>query len=145
MKVDQRWICPLCLKKVSVRHDSIFFNSSLSLKQIIKIIFHFWNKDTIDRTAEEIEANYNSVLHWFSKLKLVIISNMLKTDNSIGGENSIVEIDEACLRRRKNRKGKCKKEIWVIGGIERNRVDHEKRKMFLEVLTDRSADSLLTE
>jgi hypothetical protein len=43
---DVHWNCTLCSVKKSVRSNSVFFRSNLSLKQLILLIYHFWNKKT---------------------------------------------------------------------------------------------------
>jgi hypothetical protein len=136
------WICRKCLSTNSGRCNSIFFNSNLSLKQMFLLIHHFWNRDTVFRSAENTECSAVSVVNWNHRLRFVMINKLLKCDVKLGGRGSVVEIDEACIRRRKYKKGKCKKELWVLGAIEREKNFNEKRKMFLEVVPDRTSETL---
>ena len=39
-------------------------------------------------------------------------------DIKVGGPGKIVQIDECCLRRRKYKKGRRKKLIWLFGAVE---------------------------
>jgi hypothetical protein len=105
---DPKWNCSICSRKKSIRANSIFSDSHLSLKQLTLILYHFWYRDSLARTAAEIWCSMKTVSQWFTKLKIIIISNILKKENSIGGDDVVVEVDEVCLRRRKYKKGKGK-------------------------------------
>jgi len=55
------------------------------------------------------------------------------------GQGTIVEIDEAKIRKRKFQKGRLITGQWIFGGVER-----ETGKLFIECVPDRSASTLLT-
>jgi len=56
----------------------------------------------------------------------------------LGGEGSIVEIDEAKIGKQKFQKGRLVTGQWIFGGYER-----ESKKLFIECVPDRSAETLL--
>jgi len=56
----------------------------------------------------------------------------------LGGEGSTVEIDEAKIGKQKFQKGRLVTGQWVFGGYER-----ESKKLFIECVPDRSAETLL--
>ena len=55
----------------------------------------------------------------------------------LGGPGKIVEVDEAAFGKRKFNRGKVRKTIWVIGGVERSQGG-----VFLEVVPDRTSATL---
>ena len=60
------------------------------------------------------------------------------TEDSIGGEGKIVEIDESKFGKTKNGVGRQIQGQWVFGGICR-----EDRKIFLETVATRDSDTLI--
>jgi hypothetical protein len=90
-----------------------------------------------------VDCSKNSVCTWYIRFRFVCIFQLFRNEGKIGGEGKVVEIDEACLRRRKYKKGRSKRELWVVGGIEREHNRGEKRRIFLEVVGDRSSQTLL--
>ena len=67
---------------------------------------------------------------------LTKISNSAK---KIGGEGQFVEVDKSFFTRWENQVGRVLPSIWVVGGICR-----ETKKVFLTVVLDRSAPTLMT-
>lgn len=57
----------------------------------------------------------------------------------VGGPNVIVELDESKFGKRKYHRGHRVEGVWVIGGVERT----DRRGIFTEVVSDRSAETLL--
>ena len=66
---------------------------------------------------------------------------MLQSDSTVGGENVIVEIDEAKVGKRKYNRGKRVEGQWVFGGCEYGNSNN----MFLVPVKDRSARTLEAE
>ena len=62
--------------------------------------------------------------------------------NSIGGPDTVVEVDEAELHRRKAKKGRLKQAGWVVGGVQRGPAGSIK-PCFFELVQNRSKDVLL--
>ncbi|CAG8719828.1 14043_t:CDS:2 [Ambispora leptoticha] len=69
----------------------------------------------------------------------MVASTLEDDDNRIGGPNVIVEIDETKMGKRKYHRGHRVDGVWVIGGVERT----EEKGCFVEVVADRTADTLL--
>ena len=55
----------------------------------------------------------------------------------------VVEVDEAQLHRRRNGCGRLKKELWVLGGVERPRKKGEIPKVFFEILPNRHRQTII--
>ncbi|KMQ89871.1 putative transposase-like protein, partial [Lasius niger] len=66
-------------------------------------------------------------LHWVEK-----------NTTKLGGPNTIVEIDEAKIGKRKYNRGRIVKGNWIFGGYERNT-----RKVFIVQVPDRTEKTLL--
>ncbi|KAA6382536.1 MAG: hypothetical protein EZS28_021937 [Streblomastix strix] len=75
-------------------------------------------------------------------MKLISVTQPL--EKKIGGENDIVEIDEAIVRRRKWRKGRGKEQIWIFGGFLRETEENKDKtkRMFILIIPNRSAITL---
>ena len=84
-------------------------------------------------SAETITAFVN---HY----RQLISSSLDPEDTVIGGEDVIVELDESKFGKRKYNRGHPVGGSWVFGGIERT----PERRVFLSVVPDRSAETLLT-
>jgi transposase-like protein len=41
---DRRYFCSSCGKTLSIRYDTIFNKSHLSLKQLVQLLYYFWKK-----------------------------------------------------------------------------------------------------
>ena len=61
-----------------------------------------------------------------------------KNSVQLGGDNIVVEIDEAKIGKRKYNKGRLVTGQWVFGGIER-----ETKSLFIEPVPNRSSKTLL--
>ena len=70
--------------------------------------------------AKVLRINKNTVTQWTSFCWKVMSSYIEKNFKKLGGENTVVEIDEALFCRRKNHKGRITKGTWVLGGFERD-------------------------
>ena len=135
--------CPNCHARRSIRADSMFFDSRLSIQKIL-LLFYNWgiNRDTKDVSCE-LELSSNTVRLWYSKIRERMCENStLKAGHSlIGGFGKIVEIDERVVSHRKYNRGRIVKEKWVFGGVERS--SSTNKPFFIEMVPNRTAKTLL--
>jgi hypothetical protein len=69
----------------------------------------------------------------------LVASTLEDEQNTIGGPNIVIEIDETKLGKRKYNRGHCVDGVWVMSGVEKT----PERKVFIEIIEDRSANTLL--
>ncbi|CAH1104427.1 unnamed protein product [Psylliodes chrysocephalus] len=103
------WTCKICAVILSIRKNSFFEGSKLSLQQIIIIIIYCWSKYLPQKNIAE-EANIPEKYHTMTGA----IFGGLNKD----GTAKIVEIDESKYFHRKYHRGQWREGHWVFGGIE---------------------------
>lgn len=89
-------------KKKSIRSGSILFNSKLDLIIFIKIVYEWSQKNSINKTAMELNINKNTICRLFFLFQN-IVCNIVGSWRTlkIGESNQIVEINECQIRQRK--------------------------------------------
>jgi transposase-like protein len=141
-----RWQCRLCKASASVRKNSFFSHSHLSLRQII-IITYCWAMDfpqnIIAHEAEIGQGSTHTMVDWASFCREICEQHLMDHPMEIGGldQNGMsltVEIDESKFFHRKYNRGQWREGHWVFGGIERN-----SGKCFLVEVPDRTEATLL--
>jgi hypothetical protein len=75
----------------------------------------------------------------FKKMIHRVVERFYSTLGRIGGNYSIVEIDESKFGRRKYNRGHRVDGVWVLGAVERT----PQKKVFLITVPNRSADTLI--
>ncbi|XP_045467379.1 uncharacterized protein LOC123675881 isoform X2 [Harmonia axyridis] len=116
------WSCKKCPKLVTIRKNSFFEKSKLSLEQIL-ILIHGWAEelpqDYIARLAR-IEGNH-TILYWFNLCREVCEKYFIMNSITVGGlnEDGTSKIVECKFFHRKYHCGRWIDDNWVFGGIER--------------------------
>ena len=80
-----------------------------------------------------------SIVDWYNFCREVCTVVLERESMQIGGQNIIVEIDEAKFGKRKFHRGKHVDGTWVFGGIKRE----NNQNLFLVPVEDRSAETLV--
>jgi hypothetical protein len=106
------------------------------------LFFYWWEQVTAVTAAKFLDIDSHSAQRWYMIFGMMAMNAIMCSNTQIGGVGKIVEIDEALFRRMKYKKGKPKKQLWVIGGVERNS-SGDMKKMFLQVVNNRQTNSLL--
>ncbi|XP_061504266.1 uncharacterized protein LOC133391842 [Anopheles gambiae] len=138
-----KWICKPTSSctgwECTVRTDSIFKNSRLSLSQLMEITFE-WSRNTTRMVAEaECAAGKTAILKWFKILREISAEYVETHQQQIGGEGLTVEINESVITKRKYHRGRIadNNQVWLVGGICR-----ETKEIFLELVQKRDAGNL---
>jgi len=104
-------ICSTCAATSTIRRDTVFYNSKLSLMEITRIIFHlFANHITIRECSRTMGIGRRSVAKIYAKVRSAIswyVLDVLQGDNLLGVEPQtganvpeeheypVVEVDES--------------------------------------------------
>ena len=91
------WACPQCKSRKSVREGSFFKDSRLSLKKWL-IIMHWWARQyPVTDAAEEAQVNSGTAVDAYQWLREVCSIKLLGVDVKLGGQGTVVQIDETCF------------------------------------------------
>ncbi|KYN22649.1 hypothetical protein ALC57_04950 [Trachymyrmex cornetzi] len=125
-----------CNFKTSAKIDTWFTKSKLSLEIICRLTAYFimLRPPRQEFLCTELELSDKSVVDWISFCREVSRRNSTK----LGGPNSIVEIDEAKIGKRKYNRGRIIDGKWIFGGYER-----DTGKIFLVPVANRTEETLL--
>lgn len=139
----KKWNCAFCKSSKSVRSDSFFARSHLTLKQLI-IIMYCWARDMPQREIlhEADVRSPNTLVDWCNFIREECAVWLENHPDEIGGIDEqglpiVVEIDESKYFHRKYHRGQWRDGHWVFGGIERG-----SGKCFLVEVPDRTAATL---
>jgi transposase-like protein len=131
-----------CRSKRSIRDQTFFAQSKLSISNILLIIY-FWCHDFTQKQVEhELQISKKTLIDWYRFCRDIVcyhFENEAISNDKIGGEGQIIEIDESVFSKRKYCRGRLVKETWVFGGVNRN----NKEELFIEIVPDRSKETLL--
>ncbi|GFW37927.1 putative transposase-like protein [Trichonephila clavipes] len=120
----------------SVRKNSWFEESELSMIEILKLANMWVRKANRDFIAFELNVAKKTVTDWMSFCREVCMEMCVYESSMLGGPDVIVEIDESMLGKRKYNRGKRVKGTWMFGGIERS------MNKFFHVVQDGSKSTL---
>jgi hypothetical protein len=124
----------------SIRHNSIFSQSRLALKDALYLLYEWSIKTGAAQASFELAISEKTVREYYKLLRGVAHNAINRLPTQIGGERLIVEIDECQIGRRKAHRGRVPREIWIFGGIERESVP---LKCFIEIVGSRSQETLV--
>ena len=110
-----------CHKKFSIRANSWFEKSKLDILTILKLTFYWLNRCTNEFVQNQlILGSKHTVVDWFNFAREVCATILFQTNEVLGGEGKVVEIDESKFGKRKYNRGRRVDGCWVFGGVERD-------------------------
>lgn len=135
--------CRVCKKRYSLRTGSIFFDVHISLSYLLMLTFLFAANTsvTLTQTFMGKKVSRKSIILWFHTLRDVMSCFLVHNPVQLGGRDSIVEIDETGLgRKRKYNRGAFRGSglKWVLGILDRTT-----KKVHIELVPNRTRDTLL--
>lgn len=99
----------------------------------------FWlNNGSISMIYFALNKNRTTIWRMFKRISATLIDKYNNIFDKIGGINTIVEIYESKLGKRKYNKGHRVKGAWIFGMVERT----NERKIRLMAVEDRKAETL---
>ena len=130
-----------CRKRFSIFIGSIFENSKLKISEILRMIYCYAMKFTLEETILQSGIQKMAIVEWNKKLRNILVEkyNSLRL-TKIGGINLTVEIDEAHLYSNRKRIGRklVGQSYWIVGGICR-----ETKDIFFDITTSRNANYMI--
>ena len=141
-KIDKyTWRCRSCRRKISIRHNSFFFQQTAPLGVYLCLLFLFAKQ--IDPTQAlallEGKVSRNTIYDWYNFYRGIISRYLVATDIQIGGPGLIVEVDESKWGKKpKYHRGfVAPDKPWVFGAICR-----ESQKVVLSIVQRRTKEDL---
>lgn len=140
-KVEFR--CNLCNKRYSIRSNSIFYNVHICLRYLLLLTYLFASNTSVSLAARFMhhKVGRRSIMLWYGKLRDVLSVFLVSNPIALGGPDSVVEIDETCLgRKRKYHRGAFRGsgQKWVIGIVDRN-----SKQCHIQLVPNRTRETLL--
>lgn len=105
-----------CRKELSIRKNTFFENTHLSIGQIMGLIFYFVHNETkIKNIKRKLNIKTDeTIVDWLSYCREVCWFYFDRHPQLLGGPNKIVEVDEAVLVRRKYERGRGVLSQWCF-------------------------------
>jgi transposase-like protein len=128
-----------CRSEKSLLHGSFFAGSKLPPTDILRLGYFWVAKTPFSLACIYTGQSTKTVAAYYGYYRQVVIESLDEEDSIIGGPGIIVELDESKFGKRKYNRGHRVEGCWVLGGVERT----ESRKIFVKVVPDRSAATLL--
>lgn len=124
--------------ETSIRKGSWFAQSNMTLEEILKFMY-WWCQDLEQsQITHELGLARGTGVDWDSFCREVCEITMFDSNEKIGGEGKIVQIDESKFGKRKYHRGHHVEGQWVFGGIEQG-----SRKCFMVAVDKRDEATLL--
>lgn len=128
-----------CEYSASLRKDTFFHRSHLTLGQITKFICCWVDNMPLTVIKKQTRIIGQATLVDFGNFcREVIFDKIVLNGAPIGGEGKIVEIDESKFGKRKHHRGHKIEGQWVFGGFER-----DSGKVFMVPVEKRDRSTLL--
>lgn len=131
--------CVRCKKEKSVRTNTFFAGSKLSIQKILRFGTLWLYGDSSTQIRAKTHHSWKVVSDFSSHYRQLVCGMIEEEDTKIGGPGVVVEIDETKMGKRKYNRGHRVEGVWVMGGVERT----ELRKFFAVSVPDRSAATLI--
>jgi ISXO2-like transposase domain len=142
-----KWRCPKksCHQKKSIFKDTLFFQCNLPCNSVLLIGYLWLTKSTSSIIQKITGHSTSTITRIISLFKQLVASDLeeqtLGEGCMIGGKGVVVEIDESKFFNPHTDNQNINAKLgWVFGGIERT----EEKRLFVEYVQDRSADTLLS-
>lgn len=128
-----------CRKQISIYTNSFFSELRTPVRKVLQVGYLWLLKCPSGGIAAYTGLHKQTVADLLLYYRQLAAASLDDEDTAIGGEGVIVELDESKFGKRKYHRGHRVEGVWVFGGIERT----EKKKSFVKVVEDRSAETLL--
>jgi transposase-like protein len=128
-----------CKRKFSALEGSIAYKSKLKLDKILEVIYLWCMDANTSLICSIIQISKTTISLLYKKMNKHLTNSYYRQLPKLGGENTIVEIDESKFGKRKYHRGHSVEGVWVFGMVEKT----TQRKILLFPVERRNADTLL--
>ena len=127
--------------QTSIRSGSIFERSHMPISHILQILYEWSRATPCHEVAYQLRISRPTVMEW-NQVSRRVCSHYVRQTRTlpIGGMDTVVEMDECQLGRRKHHRGRVPEEIWAIGGVVRGTHATES---FIEIVKKRNRATLI--
>ena len=96
------WCCKRCNSRFTIRIKSFFYSVHISLSVLIMLTYLFASKASVSsvQTTLKQKIGKKSIIQWFTFLREVMSTYLLRHAIKLGGIGNIVEIDESVIGRK---------------------------------------------
>jgi transposase-like protein len=138
---DEEVLCSWqgCKKKYNLWMDTILFNSRICNVKNLIILEYFFQKAPIRLIRYITHINTKTISRLLKRTAKFLIPKVMNCQDKIGGNNSVVEIDESKFGKRKYNRGHRVEGVWILGMIEKT----GQKRIRLLTLENRTKDGLL--
>lgn len=126
-----------CYGSKSVRENSWFSKSKLTMPEIFLLTYEIVKGYTADNLIDEYAFSSATVADWRQFVRELIVDYIELHSEKLGGPGKIVEVDESKFGKNKYHRGRPVQGQWVFGGVER-----DSGKIFLVAVHDRTSATL---
>ena len=111
-----------CRKEFSLRKGTFFYQSQLSLYQVLKLM-HLWSDSKTDQIYLMKECSIGStatVVDWKNFIRDICLGYFIVNPSKVGGPGIKVQIDESQICKRKYGVGRIlqTQSLWIVGGVD---------------------------
>jgi transposase-like protein len=129
-----------CRRIFPVTTNNLFYRSNLDLDDFLIIIDLILNNSSNKVIKSRINIDKKTIRRIKKRITELLIKDFNERKIMIGGVDTIVEIDETKMGKRKYNKGHRVAGIWVVGMVERT----SQRKIVLIPVNKRDSNSLIS-
>ena len=127
-----------CRKTISVRKDTIFYGKHLECSQVLFLSYLWLAKIGTSAAMTMSGFSPNTVVSYYKQFREAMENTLELDDTFIGGEGTIVQIDECKMGKRKYNRGHAVKGAWILWGVG----DSPEKKVFLLEVPNRNSETL---
>ena len=127
-----------CRLRQSVLENTIFERCKIDRLLLIAVLDCWMAKCPLQLISMFTRCPLSTVQRILSHVKAILVPRYYACFVSVGGENTIVEIDESKFGKRKHNRGHSVEGVWVLGMTEKT----SKRRIMLVVVPCRTKEQL---
>ena len=95
------WYCPQCYTRKSIRKNSFFDKSRLSLQKWVQLLYMWVRQYPVTDACEEAEVGERAAIDIYQWLREVCSQALLNSPPiTLGGQQTVVQIDESLFRHK---------------------------------------------
>lgn len=121
----RRWRCMKCSKEISLKGGTSFEDSKLPFGQGLLLIYCSVHRFTYEEAMHEarmgdMTLSPSTIANWYEIYRDTCVDWAERWVNlgKLGGEGSVVEIDESLIGHRKNHRGRIVSGTWILGIVD---------------------------